>query len=199
MPGGSALQLPVRTCDTLTPDGSRSRRLSVFCPRLAASVGTASCRECTYARSIRPTVVECCPPLETVRTGEESLAGAASSAAVTCARRDVTARAVVSLLMTQPWPVPIVDARDHFLGFVSLAHVTRLDLPRRIAWSLPVGEATFGNALAVLEGGALRSAIRAMAIHQSRTIALLDGNRIVQGVLTDVDALRAITMARSSA
>ena len=193
------MQLPIRTCDTLTPDGSRRRRLSVFCPRLAASVNPESCRECGYARSIRNGVVDCSPPVETVRTGDDLPAGAVSSAAFTCARRDVPARAVLSLLESQPWPVPIVDAQDQFLGFVSVSQVTGLDLPRRIAWSLPVGEATFGHALAVREGGALRSAIHAMALHQSRSVVLLDGTGIVRGLLTDIDALRAITLARSRA
>lgn len=190
------MQLPIRTCDTVTRNGSHKRALSVFCPRRVASVDPRSCQNCAYAHAVRSTVVECSPPIETVDPAAGVLSGAVSSIAVTCVHRDVPASEVLSRLPAQLGALPIVDAQDRFLGFLSVTRMANIDLPPRLVQSLPVGELTFGSALAVPEDEALRSAIRSMALHQARVIALLDGAGVVRGMLTDIDALRALTHPR---
>lgn len=190
------MQLPIRTCDTVTRNGSHKRTLSVFCPRRVASVDTRSCQDCAYAHAVRSTVVECSPPIETVDSAADVSAGAVSSVAVICAHRDVPASEVLSRLPPQWGAVPIVDTQDRFLGFLSVTRMANIDLPPRIVQSLPVGELTFGRALAIPEDEALRSAIRSMAVHRARVIALLDGAGVVRGMLTDMDALRALAHSR---
>ncbi|HZU82902.1 MAG TPA: hypothetical protein VE987_08305 [Polyangiaceae bacterium] len=168
--------------------------MHVFCPRLARSVELVSCERCIHAGSVSTSTVECSPVIEAPRVGPDSPVGVVSPVAFTCARVDVPAKTIVSILPQEPWVLPVVDLEDQFVGFASHGRVGVL-LPPRLALELPVSELLFGSALAVPEGRSLRWAVHSMALHRTRVVAILDDAGALRGVLTDIDALTAMKRA----
>jgi hypothetical protein len=86
-----------------------------------------------------------------------------------------------------------VDPRGRFIGFVSEKALRSSGLPPRFVLAMPAMLLVSGGALAVHEGRSLKYAIHAMANHGTRVIALLGAPGDLRGVLTDIEALRAIT------
>jgi predicted transcriptional regulator len=115
-----------------------------------------------------------------------------------CARVDVPVRAVESVVPPEPWALPIVDMHGRFFGFISKTLLAASDLPPRLALAVPAMQIASGSALAVHETCSLRCAIHAMAIHGTRIIAILDASGDLRGVLTDIEALRAIANETST-
>jgi CBS-domain-containing membrane protein len=91
-----------------------------------------------------------------------------------------------------PAMAPVVDEGGRFLGFVEAAEASATSAQPRLARTLPPEALIFGRSLWVRYGTPLRAALRTMAARHSRVLALVDDEGRLQGLLRDVDALRAV-------
>ena len=171
--------------------GGRTSSEGVFCPAKGRSVSTSVCKECVHAHSVSSASVVCSPPGPMLAAGMGAPAGSAALTRWTVVRADVPGMALVSLSGSTPWPLPVVDDSDRFLGFVSSAQLERPKWPwHRIAVTL-AREFVAGASLLVPEVEPLGRALRMMARRGARSLALVDPSGVLRGVLTDVDALHA--------
>jgi CBS-domain-containing membrane protein len=139
------------------------------------------------------TVVECSPPVSPTQEGAAVPVGAVASHEFTCAQSDVPIGAIVPFVPAEPWALPIIDLHGRFIGFVTEAALAGRGLPPRLFMAMPAIELVSGRALAVHEDCSLKCAIHAMASHGTRVIALLGAPGDLRGVLTDIEALHAVT------
>jgi hypothetical protein len=119
-------------------------------------------------------------------------AGSIAPTLVRCTQADVPLRVLTSWLPPQPWVLPIVDEVDRFIGFASSTHPSRLPLPPRLIAGLPVREFAFGDTLVLSEAFRWADALRFMAHKHTRFVALLDDGGTPEGLLRDLDGLRAL-------
>ncbi len=114
---------------------------------------------------------------------------AAAAVDVLCVHGDVRGEVLMAIPRREPWMLPIVDGAGRFLGFVSSRHV----LHRRRAFAqLPAHQLARNAGLAVHESSHIHEALRAMARQRARIVALVDDDRILSGVLSDLQALRSL-------
>jgi len=191
------VRLPVRTREIVTAGGSRVRALEVFCPARRQSIQAAVCGACEHASACSSSEVVCDPPgiTSALDLDPEADAGAAANATTTCARSDVVGATLVGMIPELPRGVPVVDDIGRFVGFVSSAHLAKSPFPWRVTMAMAAGDLAFGSSLSVHETAPLSSALRVMARHAVREVALVDGAGGLHGVLTDLGALRALVGA----
>jgi hypothetical protein len=109
-----------------------------------------------------------CSPEELGRTPRETPAAEAAAARTMCVHVNVPHELAATLAPREPWSLPIVDDGTRFIGFVN------------------------GSMLAIHEAKPIRAALRIMARHGSRQIALVDDDGVLRGALSDIEALRAL-------
>lgn len=194
--GQDVMHLPIYTRETIAADGSRRQRL-VFCPVRRRAIDPALCRVCDHVRSISPVAVDCAPALPHPNAFEDRRpaagtipAGAVASATFRCLDGDLTGEAAAPFLTREAGGLPVVDARERFCGFVSLAIPGKGGLPARLSSTMRVRDLAVGHALTIGEGCSLREALEAMALRHARVLAVVDDDGTVRGVLTDIGALR---------
>jgi CBS domain-containing protein len=123
----------------------------------------------------------------------EAAAASAALLRVTLVRGDVPGPELIELARNATRHLPIVDDADRFLGFVTPKLLDEARWPfHRVAVAL-AREVAAGASLLVLETEPLGRALRLMARRGARSVALVDPDGVLQGVLTDVDALWAAT------
>jgi CBS domain-containing protein len=93
--------------------------------------------------------------------------------------------------------VPVVDDRGRFLGFVFSRQLAPRAAARGpgILGTIAAQDLTSGTILAVHEGTAVSTALRLMAHHGCRVLALVDDEGVLRGALSDVEALGALRRA----
>jgi hypothetical protein len=184
-------KLPIRTRSVIAGDGSVAVKhmLHVFCPGRCGSVDLDVCRACPRLHAVSEHLVECTPVTAT-RDGEVAV-GAIAPLPVTLARAEVPVAALESLVPPERL-VPVIDEAGRFLGFFAAGHAISPALPPRLARAMPVGACLFGTTLLVHEGTPWPQAVRLMARRRGRILAITDESGVVRGVLTDLDALRAM-------
>jgi CBS-domain-containing membrane protein len=190
--------LRIRKRRLLTNAGQITSAESVFCPARGCSTDTAVCKKCVHAHAVSPEAVVCSPPGPALRDGLDAPAASAAMATVTVVRADCPAAAVAGLAPTPHRPVAVVDDQDRFLGFLSSVH-DRPGWPAARLDSALAREVATGPALLLLETEPMAQALRLMATRGVRALALVDASGAVQGVLLDLDALRAIGRRRDNA
>lgn len=202
------LTLPIRVREVIAIDGSRVRSLHVFCPRQSESIRPERCARCNFR----------CPPEDGARApavgcslegdasardcatpsilyGPEAAAarvpaGAASSQIIVCiqarAPLEVVRRAIA---FERRWfAFPVVDEQGVLLGTVPNDAVGAA-CEHAAESLLPVSDAML-PAVAVRESDHLGDAISAMTSHHLRVLPIVDRDRRVMGILSDLDLLR---------
>lgn len=192
------IALHVRVRLRLASDGNSTPDESVFCPARGCSVDTDSCKTCVHVRSVSARSVVCAPE-ERLGVDTEPVAASAALGRVTIVREDVPTEILLALSNGPPWLVPIVDGSDRFLGFVSATRLAKSRSSGRGASATLAGEIAVGASMLALESAPLAHALRVMARRGARSLALVDRSGVVRGVLSDVDALRALTLWTSGA
>jgi predicted transcriptional regulator len=183
--------LPVRTRSVITSDGPVAVRhmLHVVCPGRRGSVDLEVCRTCPRLHAASERFVEC-TPVVAPRDGDDAVASIVPSR-VTLARAEVTVATLESLVPPELL-VPVIDEEGRFRGFFATSHAAGPSLPPRLARTMPVGSRVFGTSLVVHEGTPWPQALRLMARRRGRVLAVTDDAGVVRGVLSDLDALRAM-------
>jgi hypothetical protein len=189
--------LPIRTRSVITSDGSVAVRhtLHVVCPGRRGSVDLDVCRTCPRLHAASDLSVECTPIVEP-RDGDD-IVGSIAPLRVTLVRAEVPVVALDSLVPRE-LVVPVIDEAGRFQGFFAPGRVVGPPLPPRLARTLPVGARLFGTTLLVHESTPWLQAVRLMARRRGRVLAITDDSGVVRGVLSDLDALRAIAGAGPS-
>jgi len=191
------VRLRVRRQFLLAGDDSRASSASVFCPAQLRSVDCATCKNCAYAHFVLPKSVVCAPPNSSLPQGTDAPAATAALSEVTLVRADVRAPALIMLSQLGPSRVPVVDGRDRFLGFVSPRLLEGPTWPwHRLAATL-AGEVVSEASLFALETVTVGDVLRLMARRGARSVALVDRSGLLQGIVLDVDALRAMGSAET--
>lgn len=195
------VRLRVRRRLVLAKDGFHTSSECVFCPKRSRSVDIGACRNCAHAILISAESVVCCVPVATPPGGADAAAASVALRDVTIVRADVPGSEIADRLREEPWPLPVVDNDDHFLGFASLGLIERPKWPWQAPETLAAREVLVGASLFAFESESLGNVLRIMARRGSRFIALVDGSSgAVQGILFDVDALQALApMGRAAA
>lgn len=194
------LTLRVRSRLVLADDGARASTDCVFCPQRRRSIDIDACRNCAHAHMVSPERVVCSLPEPALPEGGEAPAASVARRQVTLVRGDVPGSVIAVLLREEPWPLPVVDHEDRFLGFVSPRLLAQPRWPWQGARTLPAREVVMGASLFAPESESLANVLRVMARRGARSIALVDrSSGAVQGILFDVDALRALVSARTQA
>ncbi len=184
--------LPICTRDVVSSDGGRARTHRVFCPRREQFIDVGICRKCEYASDVSSEAVECAPPGVRITSGADALAGSAASTTMLCVQADVTAMRIVPVMPSEPWALPVVEEGNRFIGFISPREIAAPGLPPRLVLSLPVRHLAVGGSLALRDVASLRDALLLMMHHRMREVALVDEIGATTGILTDIDALRAV-------
>jgi CBS-domain-containing membrane protein len=122
----------------------------------------------------------------------EGPAGASGLRTVVGVRANVPWSSAAPLASAPPWQVPIVDGVDRFIGFVSSQDLASRVWPWRVLRLVPAGELSYGRFLAAPVSLPLDAALRLMAHHGARAVALVDDEGLLKGVLSDIDALRGL-------
>jgi hypothetical protein len=190
-------KLPIRTRSVIAGDGSVAVKhmLHVMCPGRRGSVDLDVCRRCPQVHAVSEHLVDCTPVA--VPPDGEAAVGAIAPSRVTLARAEVPVAALESLVPPELL-VPVIDEAGRFLGFFAAGHAISPALPPRLARAMPVGARLFGSTLLVHEGTPWPQAVRLMARRRGRVLAITDESGVVRGVLSDLDALRAMAGAGPS-
>jgi CBS domain-containing protein len=187
------VHLPIYTRETIAPNGARTRQRLVFCPPRQRTIDPSSCDECIHANAVSAIGVECSPPAPCVERHQDPstvAVGAIASSTFACLDGELTAEAISPLLAQQPGGLPVVDERGRFCGFASHAIPGKSGLPPRLTSTMRVKDLAIGHALAIGEGCSLHDAVEALALRHARALAVVDSDGTVQGLLTDIEALR---------
>lgn len=148
------------------------------------------CKTCAHAQTASDDAVVCTPP--GVEPYAEPAAGHAALTEVVGVRGDVPGLVVAALARQAPRQLPVVDDQDRFVGFVSSQALSSRHWPWRVVSMTPARDLVFGRFLAVRVSDPLPVALRLMAHRGARAVALVDAEGVLQGVLSDIDALRAL-------
>lgn len=183
-------RLAVHRLEIVAADGTHKEFRTAYCPFRCSAIDLAECKICAHAQSASLEGVLCSPP------GPEPsgapVAGKAAIDDVISVRGDVPGMVVASLTGRTPWQVPVVDEADRFIGFVSSQTLFSRPWPWRIVSITPARELVFGRFLAVMVSDPLPTALRLMAHRGARAVALVDREGVLKGVLSDINALRAL-------
>jgi hypothetical protein len=182
--------LPVRRRLLIAGDGSRTSNECVFCPAKGKSISTRTCEKCPLVCAVTPEKVVCAVRAPPAPTGLDAPAAAAAMPHVLLVREDVRATHFVPLTATIPW-LPVVSRNEKFLGFVSPDLLTVPHWPWHRIVTPQAGDVLRGASLTMLETEPLGHVLRFMARRGARVLALVDPAGVLQGMLSDVDALRA--------
>ena len=182
-------RLPVHRLEIVAADGSHTAIRTAYCPSRCAAIALTECKTCAHAQTASDDAVVCTPP--GVEPSDELAAGMAALTEVVGVRGDVPGLVVAALARRAPWQLPVVDDQDRFVGFVS-SHTLSRPWPWRIVSMTPARDLVFGRFLAVRVSDPLPVALRLMAHRGARAVALVDAEGVLQGVLSDIDALRAL-------
>lgn len=180
----------IRVLEVIDASACRLRTLRVFCSRSGRLIDVEGCRSCPSGGGVGPESVTCQMLSEPAGLGSNTPAALASEPYVTCARADVRAAALMSVI-APPWLVPIIDEGDRFVGFVSSSSLARSVWPSQALMSMRVRDFAFGSSLVVHETMTVREALHMMANRRTRSVALVDSDGKLRGMLSDIDALRA--------
>ena len=180
----------------LAGDGSHTASASVFCPARSCSVDADKCRKCAHVHFVSPESVVCSPPNSTLPEGMDAPAGSAALSDVTLVRADVRWPTLIILSQAAPWPLPVVDSGDRFIGFVPRGLLATPTLPWHQFATTLAGELAAEESLVALETETVGDALRLMARRGARSIALVDPSGLLRGIVCDVDALQAIAADR---
>jgi CBS domain-containing protein len=200
---------PVLSSEMIGVDGTRRRRLSVFCDVRLHSVPLEVCKacpsciaisggECDGSRSVR-----CAPPEESIPP-TLAPAGRALHRGVITVDEGVLVRDIVALFVERGVRLLVVTDVDGRAGGVvhesQLMHQiqdhvhSRAGAPR-LGWEsvhLEPASALMRPAATITENIPLRTALEAMATAHQRQLLVLDAHGFPVGVLFDVDALHAL-------
>lgn len=188
------VRLSVHRLKIIAADGSHTTNQTAYCPSRCAAVGTDVCNTCAHAQTVADDAVICTPPgLEEPAVAE--VAGWMALPDVTGVRADVPGIALGALTRKGPWPVPVVDDHDHFIGFVSAQGLNIRAWPWHLVALTPARDLVFGRFLNVAVSERLPVALRLMAHRGARAVALVDGEGVLKGVMSDIDALRGLGSA----
>lgn len=183
-------RLPVHRLEIVKADGSHSAIRTAYCPSRCAAIALTECKACAHAQSASDEAVVCTPP--EVEPSDGPAAGMAALTTVVGVRGDVPALVVAELSRHGPSQLPVVDDQDRFMGFVSSRALGSRSWPWRAVSMMPARDSVFGRFLAVRVSDPLPVALRLMAHRGARAVALVDAEGVLQGVLSDIDALRAL-------
>ena len=181
--------LKVRLREIVSADETRSLSICVYCPSRRQTIPMEECKGCARAQEVSPRGVVCTPVEE---SGKAVTAGMAATHHAVCVRGDVPGRLLVSLAAEEPWHLAVIDERDRFLGFVASRRLAGVPRGRTVLDQVPAYRLASGAALAIHESESLRDALRMMAHHGTRVLALLDDDGVYRGELNDLEALRAL-------
>jgi hypothetical protein len=186
-------RLPVHRLQIVAADGLHTSNRTAYCPSRRQAVDLGVCKSCAHAQVVTEDAVICAPPGPSGNPSTtESAAGASGLRTVVGVRANVPWFSAAPLAKAPPWQVPIVDGVDRFIGFVSSRDIASRRWPSRLLRLVPAGELAFGRFLAAPASMPLDGALRLMAHHGARALALVDKNGLLQGVLSDIDALRGL-------
>jgi CBS domain-containing protein len=179
----------------LARDRSSTLQESVFCPARGRSVAAAVCKTCVHAHSVSLDAVVCTPPAPSLPSGADAPAAVAALPRVTLVRADVPGAVLVGTINESPWRLPVVDDEGRFVGFLSPDALRGPEWPWRRLALAKASELVSGGSLLVREEESLGRSLRVMARRGARALALIEPSGVLQGVLRDVDALRALARA----
>jgi CBS domain-containing protein len=180
----------VHRLEIVAADGSHRAIQTAYCPSRCAAVALAECKTCAHAHTASDDAVVCTPP--GLDPSDEPASGKAALTEVIGVRGDVPGGVVAALARRTLWQLPVVDDEDRFVGFVSSHTLSSRPWPWRIVSMTPARDLVFGRFLAVRISDPLPVALRLMAHRGARAVALVDAEGVLQGVLSDIDALRAL-------
>lgn len=183
--------MAVHRLKIVAADGSYRTNRTAYCPSRCTAIGTDVCNTCAHAHSVSDEVVVCVPPgLD--GAPDDDAAGAVALPDVIGVRADVPGMALLALTRKAPWQVPVVDDEDRFMGFVSSGGLAARAWPWRLVAMTPARDLVFGRFLSVSVSEPLPIALRLMAHRGARAVALVDEEGVLQGVMSDIDALRGL-------
>lgn len=180
--------LPVRTREVVYADGTRGRTLQVYCPTMGQSIAPRRCATCPRLHLLWADAVECSPAIE-----NDAPVEAFVSTTLTCVRDDVRVSLLATIPRSEPWFLPVVDAGVRFIGFVWSGDLLQVRVPAAL---LVAHNLVRASSLAVAESAPVAHVVRWMGQRRARAVALLDSRGTPTGVLTDVEALRALAVTR---
>ena len=163
----------------------------MYCPDQRRSIEPTGCKPCAKAHEVTAQTVVCTPDAPEVAP-RDTAAGTTSGETV-CVHGDVPCRLLATVASEDPWSLPVVDDAGRFIGFVTSGQFRPSRHVR--AWSAsdtPARRVTTGSVLAIHEAKPVRTALRIMAHHGSRLIAIVDDDGVLRGTLSDIQALRAL-------
>jgi len=186
--------LPIRTRRVLGEGGRRGVTLTVFCPRRTASLPLDVCAECPRLGGIDlegdAPVVRCAPGVDEA----PAMIGALVRPAVICVEEHAELRSVDGPLAAET-VVPVVDARDRYIGAIVRGRAPTQRAPRDLAEAVLRGRLDACDVMdhlpPVHERDGLVDAAASMIASRSRSVVVVDANRVVVGVLDDLALLRA--------
>jgi hypothetical protein len=183
-------QLPLLRSETLLPSGTQRDEATVACPRRSQLVDLEACQACPYLRRISRLAVTCNPPAASLPSGGCSTVSRYASPRVVAAHESVPLKRIIEVDAAS-LPVPVVDDDGRFVGFVRPPEPD-VGLPPRLVRSLPASELIFGRSLWIRDGASVSDALRAMAAHHARALAIVDPRGRLRGIVRDIDGLRAL-------
>ncbi len=193
--------LPIRTRCVVGAEGLCSVRLTVFCPKRAATLSVDACERCPHLAGLdvrggdRPSVA--CR-LVTEATREEHV-GALGRPVVICVRRRTPIDALENDERRSRM-IPVVDEADRYVGALVQGHSSRPSASRNATHGFPGDTDTAEDALehlpAVNERSDLVSAASTMTSSRARCVPLVNDAQVVVGVLDDVAMLGSIARVR---
>jgi CBS domain-containing protein len=217
-------EVPVRTCETLSGPGARTKTLRVFCPFRARSFDLEACRRCPRLlvppdEPEAPGASLLCRPSAPPRAeahfeAHENSTFAAVAAGIAVgeamATRVVCVRPEAPLedayAHVQGVLLPVVDADGVLLGVLYRPDLTMapetgtLEVRIRVASRAGVvADRMDARAKALDESSPLVEALHAMTVHRARSLPVLSDGGVVVGTLTDLDVLRWFGLARRRA
>lgn len=201
MPPPDPTHRPIVAC-RIENDGAGTVHLRVYCPRAGASVPLETCETCAAHIELpegqQGGVVVCGPEGEAAceRLSEAPPIGALVTAPLRAIRDNAPLTAAVTLLAAAgAEPVLVVDASGRCVGALSRTQMVRL-APRA---ALPGGgqaRDAMAEATVAVETSSVRDALRTMAAHRLRHIAIVAEDGTPLGSISDVEALRLHTALR---
>jgi CBS domain-containing protein len=218
----SGRKIPIRTCETLTVSGERSRRLRVFCPFQATSFDLSACRSCSRLLDAPSDpeepgarIVCAAPPSSRPPPSAEAPVtfaaiamgihvGEAMATRVVCVRDEAPLE--TALAHVQGILVPVVDVDGALVGvlyrpdLVPAPLVETIEVRLRVALQAGVAADRMDpRAKAVHESSPLVEALQAMTSNRARALPVLADGGVVVGTLTDLDLLAWFGRARRQA
>ncbi len=198
---------PILHLEVVGPDGRAASDYRVFCRYQQRSVPVGTCCACVHCDRITSgstPAVECTVPLteslaSNDSTGERTPVATLLGEGTIAIDPSATLRDALGMLRSNDRrSVAVVDAKHALVGVVHEAVFITGREGASLSPSEDVARA-MSSALAIHEGVSVRHALRLLASAHLREATVVDDDRVPLGVFRDVDGLRFVVRARSTA